>query len=101
MQEVSQELLQSFRAPAYPGSLFLSFEGIEGAGKSSQLKRTTEYLEDKGYRVLVLREPGGTTFGERLRKAILDTKKELHPLAEAHLFASARAQLLHEVVMAN
>lgn len=99
MQEVSQELLQSFRAPAYPGSLFLSFEGIEGAGKSSQLKRTTEYLEEKGYRVLVLREPGGTTFGERLRKAVLDSSKELHPLAEAHLFASARAQLLHEVVM--
>ncbi|MCO4794781.1 MAG: dTMP kinase [Bacteriovoracaceae bacterium] len=99
MQEASEELIQKFRSPAYPGSLFLSFEGIEGAGKSSQLKRTTEYLEKKGYRVLVLREPGGTTFGERLRKAILETSKDLHPLAEAHLFASARAQLLYEVIM--
>jgi dTMP kinase len=91
--------LASFRAPAFPGSYFLSFEGIEGAGKSTQIIRVREYLESKGFKVDVLREPGGTSFGERLRKAILDSQTELHPLAEAHLFASSRAQLLHEVLL--
>lgn len=95
----SQELLSSFRTPAFPGSYFLSFEGIEGAGKSTQIQSVIEYLEKRGMRVLVLREPGGTSFGERLRQAILNMNSELHPLAEAHLFASSRAQLLHEVVM--
>lgn len=96
---VSDQLLASFRTPAFPGSYFLSFEGIEGAGKSTQIQSVVAELEKRGMRVLVLREPGGTPFGERLRQAILNMNTELHPLAEAHLFASSRAQLLHEVVM--
>jgi dTMP kinase len=88
-----------FRPPAFVGSYFISFEGIEGAGKSIQINTAKQYLESKGYRVLVLREPGGTQFGEILRKAILEQKDNLHPLAEAHLFASSRAQLLHEVTL--
>ena len=48
---------------------------------------------------MVLREPGGTSFGERLRSAILNSNQEIHPLAEAHLFASSRAQLLTEVTL--
>ena len=100
MKEITHELLSSFRAPAFPGSFFLSFEGIEGAGKSTQITRLKEYLEiEKKFRVLVLREPGGTPFGEKMRQAILETKTEITPLAEAHLFASSRAQLLTEVVM--
>lgn len=99
MQQVSEELISKFRSPAFPGSYFLSFEGIEGAGKSSQIKTVTEYLEKKGYRVLILREPGGTPFGEKLRSAILNNTKDLHPISEAHLFASSRAQLLHEVIL--
>ncbi len=99
MKEITHELISSFRAPAFPGSFFLSFEGIEGAGKSTQITRLKNYLEEKNFRVLVLREPGGTPFGEKLRAAILETKTEITPLAEAHLFASSRAQLLTEVVM--
>lgn len=99
MKEITQELLSSFRAPDYPGSFFLSFEGIEGAGKSTQITRLKKYLEEKEYRVLILREPGGTAFGEKLRQAILETKTEITPLAEAHLFASSRSQLLSEVIM--
>jgi len=99
MKEITQELLNSFRAPAFPGSFFLSFEGIEGAGKSTQIIRLKKHLEDKNFRVLVLREPGGTPFGEKMRQAILETKTEITPLAEAHLFASSRAQLLSEVVL--
>lgn len=99
MKEVTQELLNNFRAPAFPGSYFLSFEGIEGAGKSTQITRLKTYLEQKNLRVLVLREPGGTPFGEKMRQAILETKTEITPLAEAHLFASSRAQLLSEVIL--
>ncbi len=96
---IPKELIQKFRSPEFPGSFFMSFEGIEGAGKSTQITRLKEYLERKNFRVLVLREPGGTSFGERLREAILNAKSELHPLAEAHLFASSRTQLLSEVTM--
>lgn len=99
MKEITQELLNSFRAPAFPGSFFLSFEGIEGAGKSTQIIKLKNYLESKNFRVLVLREPGGTPFGEKMRQAILETKTEITPLAEAHLFASSRAQLLTEVIL--
>jgi dTMP kinase len=99
MKEITQDLLNNFRAPAFPGSFFLSFEGIEGAGKSTQIIRLKSYLEGKGFRVLVLREPGGTPFGEKMRQAILETKTEITPLAEAYLFASSRAQLLSEVIL--
>lgn len=99
MKAITPELLNSFRAPTFPGSFLISFEGIEGAGKSSQIILLKEFLELKNFRVLVLREPGGTTFGEKLRQAILETKSEISPLAEAHLFASSRAQLMTEVTM--
>ena len=88
-----------FRPPSSPSSYFLSFEGIEGSGKSTQLKTLKIYLEGLGLRVIVLREPGGTTFGEKLREAILASKEALHPAAEAYLFASSRAQLLNQVIL--
>ncbi|MCY4524409.1 MAG: dTMP kinase [Halobacteriovoraceae bacterium] len=93
------ELLQKFRPPAFPGSYFISFEGIEGAGKSKQIEKVFNYLEKQKFRVLMLREPGGTIYGEKLRQAILQTKTPLHPLAEAYLFASSRIQLLNEVIL--
>ncbi|MBI2520789.1 MAG: dTMP kinase [Bdellovibrio sp.] len=99
MEHVPQELLQSFRPPAFHHSYFISFEGIEGSGKTTQIRLTKEFLEERNFRVLILREPGGTTFGEHLRQAVLSTTTQLHPLAEAYLFAASRAQLLHEVVM--
>jgi dTMP kinase len=99
MKAINKELLQQFRPPAFPGSFFLSFEGIEGAGKSTQIVRIKEYLETQGFRVLILREPGGTPFGEKLRQAILNSKTELEPIAEAYLFASSRSQLLTEVTL--
>jgi dTMP kinase len=86
-------------APETPGSLFLSLEGIEGSGKSTQIRHLQSYLESLGYRVLCLREPGGTAFGEKLREAILKSETPLHPLAECHLFLASRAQLLNEKVL--
>lgn len=94
-----KQLAKNLRAPGFPGSYFISFEGIEGAGKSTQIARISQFLDEKGFNVIVLREPGGTSFGERLRSAILNSSQDIHPLAEAHLFASSRAQLLSEVTL--
>lgn len=99
MQKINKDYLPQFRAPQFPGSYLISFEGIEGAGKSTQIIRLKDALEAQNFRVLVLREPGGTSFGEKLRHAILENRSELSPLAEAHLFASSRAQLLIEVTL--
>lgn len=88
-----------YRHPETPGSLFLSLEGIEGSGKSTQIKHLEDYFKNKGMRVLTLREPGGTTFGEKLREAILNSQTPLHPLAECHLFLASRAQLLKEKIL--
>lgn len=80
-------------------SLLISFEGIEGSGKSTQIQLLKEYFSKKSYQVHVLREPGGTTFGEKLREAILSSNEPIHPLAEAHLFASSRAQLIYQKIL--
>ncbi len=89
----------NFRTPETPGSFFISLEGIEGSGKSTQIKEIEAFVQRKGLRVLTLREPGGTVFGEKLREAILNSSEPLHPLAECHLFLASRAQLLKEKIL--
>jgi dTMP kinase len=96
---VNPNLLKKFRAPETPGSFFLSFEGIEGSGKTTQITELEAHLKNKNKRVLILREPGGTVFGEKLREAILGSTSPLHPLAECHLFLASRAQLLKEKIL--
>jgi dTMP kinase len=93
------QLKSLYRFPETPGSLFLSLEGIEGSGKSTQIKILESFLQSKGHRTLTLREPGGTNFGEKLREAILQSQVPLHPLAECHLFLASRAQLLKEKIL--
>lgn len=88
-----------YRNPETPGSFFLSLEGIEGSGKSTQIQEIEKFVKSKGLRVLTLREPGGTLFGEKLREAILKSDTPLHPLAECHLFLASRAQLLKEKIL--
>jgi dTMP kinase len=80
-----------------PGRL-IAFEGVEGAGKSTQLELLRRALEGRGREVVVTREPGGTPAGERVRALVLDPEVELHPRAEALLFAAARAELVEEVI---
>jgi dTMP kinase len=81
-----------------PG-LFITFEGGDGTGKSTQLRRAVRYLRKCGRRVVVTREPGGTRTGERVRDILLASKTgKLAPLAELALMYAARAQLLEEVV---
>jgi dTMP kinase len=81
-----------------PG-LLITFEGLDGTGKSTQLRRAVQYIRKRGRRVLVTREPGGTRTGERIREILLASKTgKLAPLAELALMYAARAQLLQEVV---
>ena len=99
MKSLSHLINKFQRIPAAKSSFFISFEGIEGCGKSTQIKMFEAHLKKQGYEVHLYREPGGTQFGENLRQAILDSQEELHSLAEAHLFASSRAQLLANKIL--
>jgi len=76
----------------------ITFEGGEGAGKSSQLTRLAVRLQAQGATTLSLREPGGTTFGEKMRDALKQPGSVIQPSAEALLFAACRAQLVAEVI---
>lgn len=78
---------------------FISFEGLDGSGKSTQLRLLAEELRSKGYEVVATREPGGTAIGEAVRDLLLDpSRREMAPRAEALLYAAARAQLVHQVI---
>jgi len=78
--------------------LFIVFEGSEGSGKSTQSRILYHLLREKGYNVILTREPGGTSLGDVLRP-FLKTSKRLDSVAELFLFASARAQLVKEVIV--
>ncbi|MGI9055691.1 MAG: dTMP kinase [Pyrinomonadaceae bacterium] len=71
---------------------FITFEGIDGSGKSTQLRMLASDLRVKGYSVLTTMEPGGTPLGRRLRESFLETEENVAPLAELLLFAADRAQ---------
>lgn len=80
--------------------LFITFEGTDGSGKTTQAARLAAHLQKEGYEVVQVHEPGGTETGERVRGLLLD--KELagmDPMAELLLYEAARAQLVREVVV--
>lgn len=80
--------------------LFITMEGTDGAGKTTQINMLKDYLDSKGYNVVCLREPGGTAIGEKIREIIIDKNNtEMYSMTEAMLYAAARAQLLHEVIL--
>ncbi|MGB9779651.1 dTMP kinase [Caldanaerobacter sp.] len=78
---------------------FISFEGIDGCGKTTQVKLLEEHLNKKGYDLLVLREPGGTRVGEKIREILLDRENLIFPVTEMLLYASSRAQLVEEKII--
>jgi dTMP kinase len=81
------------------GGFFISFEGPEGSGKSTQIHRLAEALAEQGHAVWTTREPGGTRAGETIRPILLGPKAgPLSPWSEALLFTAARAQLADEVI---
>lgn len=82
----------------YPG-IFITFEGGDGAGKTTQLDLLCSTLSERGYDVVKLHEPGGTELGEQIRRVLLeDRREEMDPRAELMLFEAARAQLVSQVI---
>jgi len=80
-----------------PGT-FITFEGIDGSGKSTQLRLLGNFLRANRCDALLTREPGGTTLGVRLRAALLDAMEEVDPLTELLVFAADRAQHVRRLV---
>lgn len=78
---------------------FITLEGIDGAGKSTQLAWLVELLQQAGLQPLVTREPGGTTLGERLRELLLDKSMAMHAETEALLMFAARREHLDKVIL--
>lgn len=79
--------------------LFITFEGIDGCGKTTQARRLYNYLRRRDLPVLFLREPGGTPVSERIRRILLDRSLHITPLAELLLYEAARAHLAETVIL--
>lgn len=77
---------------------FITFEGIDGAGKSTHLAWATDFLRGRDVRLIVTREPGGTVLGEHLRKIMLAGDQRIHPETETLMMFTARRQHLEDVI---
>ena len=77
--------------------MFVTFEGVDGSGKTTQTRLLAEQLRAEGREVVETREPGGTPLGERIREMLLESER-VAPWAETTLFAAARAQLVADVI---
>jgi dTMP kinase len=79
--------------------MFISLEGIEGCGKTTQIRQLSAYFEEKGHPYIVTREPGGTAIGQKIRSILLDpASKDLVPAAELLLYMADRAQHIHSLI---
>jgi dTMP kinase len=82
-----------------PGGCFITFEGPDGSGKSTQLRLLAAFLEAQGLEVTVTRQPGGTPLGERIRSLLLDSRAvPVAPLTELGLVFADRAQLIASLI---
>lgn len=79
-------------------SLFVTFEGIDGCGKTTQLDLSKQYLTTLGYKVVKLREPGSTPVSEKIRKILLDKRSTLGDVTELLLYEAARAEMTREEI---
>jgi len=79
--------------------MFITFEGPDGSGKTTQITLLADYLTGQGYSVLQLREPGATRIGEQIREALHSrANEEMHPHTEVLLYSAARAQIVAEMI---
>lgn len=79
--------------------MFITLEGIEGSGKTTQAKYVVELLQNKGHDCVLTREPGGTKIGEKIRAILLDPmSKKMNPLTELLLYNADRAQHIYELI---
>ncbi|HVX39575.1 MAG TPA: dTMP kinase [Gemmatimonadaceae bacterium] len=81
-----------------PRGRLIVFEGAEGAGKSTQLRRLADWLGARGHDVVAVREPGGTIVGDEIRRMLLDPASDIVPRTEALLFMASRAQLVERQI---
>lgn len=82
-----------------PRGLFITLEGLDGSGKTTQIKRLAAWLEDRGIQPVITRQPGGTATGDRIRAILLDARStHLAPMAEMALMFADRAQAIAEVI---
>jgi dTMP kinase len=79
--------------------VFVTFEGLDGSGKTTQVELLAKLLRDEGRDVVTTREPGGSELGEQIREVLLHRAEDIVPWAEAALFAAARAQLVERVIL--
>jgi len=80
-------------------SLFISFEGPDGGGKSTQTRLLVDHLKGRGLNVLLTREPGGTPIGDQIRRTLMDLGNTgMDPRTEILLFSASRAQIVHQVI---
>ncbi len=79
--------------------MFISFEGVDGSGKSTQINKLIQYLEDNKKDYIFLREPGSTDVGEKVRDIVLDKDNYVTPFTEVLLYATSRAQLVEEKII--
>ena len=87
-----------------PRGYFITFEGLDGSGKTTQLRRLAATLEAEGHKVVTLRNPGGTALGDRIRSVLLDSRSEatvghIAPAAEMALMFADRAQSIAEIIL--
>jgi len=79
--------------------MFISFEGIEGSGKTTQARHVSRFLRDKGHDCVITREPGGTRIGEKIRAILLDpSNKDMDPLTELLLYMADRSQHIKAII---
>ena len=80
--------------------MFITFEGPEGSGKTSQIPVLRDYLNNAGYPIFCTREPGGTSIGDQIREVLLANRNtEMHPRTEILLFQASRAQLVEQEII--
>jgi dTMP kinase len=103
---VSQDAVHAIcdKLKAMPRGHFITFEGLDGSGKTTQLRRLAATLEAEGHAVVTLRQPGGTALGDRIRSILLDSRSEaalgpIAPAAEMALMFADRAQSIAEVIL--
>jgi len=82
-----------------PRGVFITLEGLDGSGKTTQIKRLAAWLARRGHEAILVRQPGGTAIGDRIREILLDSRSRgLDPLAEMALMFADRAQVIAEVI---
>lgn len=78
--------------------MFITLDGIDGVGKSTQIERLISYLEQQGHETLLVRDPGTTEIGARLRQILLESDLELHRRTEAMLFMASRCEMVETIL---